>query len=620
VSAPDLVAPTGRKSAGGRDWLAAAVGSGLLLYAIVRAVALPILFDEAFTYLAFVRQPLGTLLNPLGSDREIDANNHLLNTLLVKACAALLGVSEFVFRLPNLAALASYLVFGWLILRRYSRFLPPLAGFVLITANPFLLDLFSAARGYGLSLGLLLPGLYLLARTIEGESPSREREVLAFAMLAAGSLASYSLLNVYLAALFVWGVAKAIRLSKRAGPSRRGRILPDTLRLNVPVILISGGLAAAVGPVLFALSRAGGLYWGGESGFWRDTIGSLVASGLYRAPYGAVAFPILLGMVAAGSALIAAVASLASTRRRDPPRMRVFAGIGAILGLSVAAILLEHWFLGVKFPVDRMAVSLVPLFLLSLWLALEVGMSSATSDLRRATRIGVIVLAVACLAHVVRVGRIRTSYLWQYDLDTPAMLADLSRMSERPSAPERRVRLGITPFLAAGINYYREVRNLAWLAPVDQSGPWGDYDFAYIMPIQNAEARARGYRILRRYPVTGNLLCAPPEGSATAERLVDENVPDGAATAAAAPPKRKTLDISRVSSDEFPGGVLLSHAVYREVPSGLKGLTAVFGMGTGVAPSLRSPGKLVSQRTELGTPGGPEIGRPQGRPPIQESR
>jgi hypothetical protein len=47
-------------------------------------------------------------------------------------------------------------------------------------------------------------------------------------------------------------------------------------------------------------------------------------------------------------------------------------------------------------------------------------------------------------------------------------------------------------------------------------------------------------------------------------------------------------------SNQFPGDVLLSHAVYREVPSGLKGLTAVFGMGTGVAPSLRSPGKSLT--------------------------
>ena len=50
-----------------------------------------------------------------------------------------------------------------------------------------------------------------------------------------------------------------------------------------------------------------------------------------------------------------------------------------------------------------------------------------------------------------------------------------------------------------------------------------------------------------------------------------------------------------ILKNEFPGDVLLSHAVYREVPSGLKGLTAVFGMGTGVAPSLRSPGNSVSK-------------------------
>ena len=34
------------------------------------------------------------------------------------------------------------------------------------------------------------------------------------------------------------------------------------------------------------------------------------------------------------------------------------------------------------------------------------------------------------------------------------------------------------------------------------------------------------------------------------------------------------------------GDVLLSHPVSRAVPSVLEGLTAVFGMGTGVSPPL----------------------------------
>ena len=42
--------------------------------------------------------------------------------------------------------------------------------------------------------------------------------------------------------------------------------------------------------------------------------------------------------------------------------------------------------------------------------------------------------------------------------------------------------------------------------------------------------------------------------------------------------------------DYIPGNVLLSHKVTLAVPSALEGLTSVFGMGTGVAPPLQSPG------------------------------
>jgi hypothetical protein len=41
------------------------------------------------------------------------------------------------------------------------------------------------------------------------------------------------------------------------------------------------------------------------------------------------------------------------------------------------------------------------------------------------------------------------------------------------------------------------------------------------------------------------------------------------------------------------GNVLLSHTVSRAVPSALKGLTSVFGMGTGVSPSPWSPRILI---------------------------
>ena len=46
------------------------------------------------------------------------------------------------------------------------------------------------------------------------------------------------------------------------------------------------------------------------------------------------------------------------------------------------------------------------------------------------------------------------------------------------------------------------------------------------------------------------------------------------------------------------GGDLLSRAVTSQVPSALKGLTSVFGMGTGVTPSL-SPPEWVNEFTRF---------------------
>jgi hypothetical protein len=46
------------------------------------------------------------------------------------------------------------------------------------------------------------------------------------------------------------------------------------------------------------------------------------------------------------------------------------------------------------------------------------------------------------------------------------------------------------------------------------------------------------------------------------------------------------LTASSFSVQKKYGGDLLSHTVTSEVPSALKGLTSVFGMETGVSPSL----------------------------------
>jgi hypothetical protein len=53
--------------------------------------------------------------------------------------------------------------------------------------------------------------------------------------------------------------------------------------------------------------------------------------------------------------------------------------------------------------------------------------------------------------------------------------------------------------------------------------------------------------------------------------------------------RNKKSPISRSGFYDNPGNFLLSHTLARAVPSGLKGLTSVFGMGTGGSLSLWSP-------------------------------
>src|SRR5579862_773250 len=50
--------------------------------------------------------------------------------------------------------------------------------------------------------------------------------------------------------------------------------------------------------------------------------------------------------------------------------------------------------------------------------------------------------------------------------------------------------------------------------------------------------------------------------------------------------------------ENYPGSDLRSHTVTRAVSSAQRGLTSVFGMGTGVTPAIWPPGKSISKSYE----------------------
>lgn len=80
---------------------------GPFLYIIIRAVLIPITYDEAATFFHYVH--IGTFWP---GEAHWDANNHILNSWLTWLSYTAFGNSEFILRIPNVLAGLLYLTFS----------------------------------------------------------------------------------------------------------------------------------------------------------------------------------------------------------------------------------------------------------------------------------------------------------------------------------------------------------------------------------------------------------------------------------------------------------------------------------------------------------------------------
>ena len=142
-------------------WVA---GLALLSYSTVRACTLQITIDEATTYLTYGRNELWHISsNVIG-----DTNNHFLNSILVLLSTKCFGFSLFTVRLPALLAHLMYIVFSFKFIKEISnRSLVILAGIAFLHLNPYYIEFFGLARGYGLGFAMMMASMYYLLRYIK---------------------------------------------------------------------------------------------------------------------------------------------------------------------------------------------------------------------------------------------------------------------------------------------------------------------------------------------------------------------------------------------------------------------------------------------------------------------
>jgi len=199
-------------------------------------------------------------------------NNHILNTLLTKCSIAVFDKEQWAVRLPNLLI---FILFGFgvfrilkLVLKQDSLYFLP--GAVLFV-NPYLLDFFGLARGYGISSTMVTISVLLL---LEGYQKRKNGYI--WLSLLTSILASYANFTV----LVFWAaVVILVWFYFFIGNNRQ---FNKWIKPTLFIFFISVAyLALIITPILKMQGTDQFKYWS-SGGFYNDTIRSLIYEWQYK--------------------------------------------------------------------------------------------------------------------------------------------------------------------------------------------------------------------------------------------------------------------------------------------------------------------------------------------------
>jgi len=472
---------------------------GLLTW---RAASQSITYDEAFTWLEFVSRPIGEVFT------SYTANNHVLFTLFAWITTRAFGTSELTVRLPSVLAGIAYTTLSFhlscVVSDRWTLRVLTTATLVL---NPFTLDFFVAARGYGLATTCLVAAL-LVAMGPRGQT----ERMLALTGALAGLSVAANLAYAFPAA----GVSAAAAVLAALGSVQPLRALVR----SAVTILIAGTLTSM--PLLVVPLRhrpPRNAFFFGASTFVESSR-SLVTASLQYDPHSRWSAPDwAIGVLSAwavpllviGCVITACVIALRARRSKTPgiadSAVPVVA-IGTTLGATVAALAVARLAFHLPLPFERTGLY---------WLAfLPITLAALARALAPTPRRDAGALQLACgtalLSLLLAYGaQFTTTHFrsWRYDAGTRDLFAVIERW---PCPPSHRWVIGGTPFrFAPALEFYRVVRDASHVAALDVLGPRyasSDPDFYVAEPLNEGDLRSDRFLPVMTHPVSGATLFA----------------------------------------------------------------------------------------------------------------
>ncbi|WP_170266358.1 ArnT family glycosyltransferase [Phaeocystidibacter luteus] len=406
-------------------WTFRFVAFGLFVYVLLRAILISFTPDEATSYYFAIGK----------YNHALHSNNHILNTQLMRVTHWLFGHSEWSLRLPNGLSFLVYCNGVWLILKRSNHLWVGLAGMAFLLLNPFALEFFSLARGYGLSLAfsMLALGLFIQSRTNAEYAEKSHFLVVIAAFLAV--LSNFNAIN-FILLLFGWLIVD----QARSGHGWIRRNLKSILGIGVT-------LTFAIGSLLI-LKGNDDLRFGAPSYYASFMRTARMFLYVDDQP---IWFTELMG-VAVG-VLVSGILLWVLLNKRFTSNLAV--ALTLVIGIPFGWFV-EHQFLGANLPEGRMLVNLLPILGLVFFLMLQeiARLDSVANKGYKA------VLSIVALGFVINFGlsiNLNTTHKWPDSSKTKEAIYFVGDLVEDWDEPASIERFNI---YKNSTNYYISTRKL----------------------------------------------------------------------------------------------------------------------------------------------------------------
>ena len=330
-------------------WLLFIVTSLIVFY---RSASLSMTHDESASWLYLQDNPILPIL--FLKDAWGTANNHYLNSLLIQCFTAIMGDKEWVVRLPNSL---SYLLYGFasiylikrIFLTRGAQLM--VAGFVFL--NVYLIDFFSLARGYGMSIAFHMVALGFLHLWLKSRKPIHLIFLFASLTLAALSLFTHLIFFPVYTLVILGFISWSYR--KRDSPFKSiDIVIPLAFTLLISLLVY----------VPFtSLSSNAEFLWG--TSMLEESFKGLIKDSLQaRMYFGSETYGIL-GVVL-GLCIVLGVGFSNKSSMRNEIKNNFHLSLFFAFILMTVGMVFSKWILGTLYPVERKSTMYLPLIFLLL--------------------------------------------------------------------------------------------------------------------------------------------------------------------------------------------------------------------------------------------------------------